>query len=276
MAPKFVTPYRMSGKRGKNDAADAAAICEAVQPPEHALRAGQDRRAAGPTAGAPGPAGVCRGAHGHHQPHPRPAGEFGIVLPLKAEPCASRRPRIWKNCPAGPTPSSATCSARCTGWTSASPSTTATSMQWPGRTPAQQLMRCMGVGETTATALWRWSATATTSRRPAAQRLARPGARAVQLGRQDAAGAHHQGGRRLPAQPADHGRAGGAERGQGQDRRVSRWAWRWPSGAATGRRWWRSRRRTRAWPGRCSPRARPSPAGLSLTFELSRPRRQAA
>ena len=30
MAPKFVAPYRMSGKRGKNDAAVAAAICEAV------------------------------------------------------------------------------------------------------------------------------------------------------------------------------------------------------------------------------------------------------
>jgi len=30
MAPKLVAPYRMSGKRGKNDAADAAAICEAV------------------------------------------------------------------------------------------------------------------------------------------------------------------------------------------------------------------------------------------------------
>ena len=29
MAPKFVTPHRMSGKRGKNDAADAMAICEA-------------------------------------------------------------------------------------------------------------------------------------------------------------------------------------------------------------------------------------------------------
>ena len=27
IAPKFVTPYRMTGKRGKNDAADAAAIC---------------------------------------------------------------------------------------------------------------------------------------------------------------------------------------------------------------------------------------------------------
>jgi len=33
MAPKFVAPYRMSGKRGKTDAADAAAICEALQRP---------------------------------------------------------------------------------------------------------------------------------------------------------------------------------------------------------------------------------------------------
>lgn len=33
MAPKFVAPYRMSGRRGKNDAADAAAICEAMQRP---------------------------------------------------------------------------------------------------------------------------------------------------------------------------------------------------------------------------------------------------
>ena len=33
MAPKFVVPYRMSGKRGKNDANDAAAICEAVTRP---------------------------------------------------------------------------------------------------------------------------------------------------------------------------------------------------------------------------------------------------
>jgi transposase len=33
MAPKLVAPYRMSGKRGKNDGADAAATCEAVQRP---------------------------------------------------------------------------------------------------------------------------------------------------------------------------------------------------------------------------------------------------
>jgi transposase len=33
MAPKFVAPYRMQGKRGKNDANDAAAICEAATRP---------------------------------------------------------------------------------------------------------------------------------------------------------------------------------------------------------------------------------------------------
>lgn len=33
MAPKFVAPYRMQGVRGKNDANDAAAICEAVSRP---------------------------------------------------------------------------------------------------------------------------------------------------------------------------------------------------------------------------------------------------
>ena len=33
MVPKFVAPYRESGKRGKNDAADAAAIAEAVTRP---------------------------------------------------------------------------------------------------------------------------------------------------------------------------------------------------------------------------------------------------
>ncbi|OKB03475.1 transposase [Aeromonas salmonicida subsp. salmonicida] len=34
MAPKFVSPYRMAGKSGKNDAADAQAICEAVLRPQ--------------------------------------------------------------------------------------------------------------------------------------------------------------------------------------------------------------------------------------------------
>jgi transposase len=34
MAPKFVAPYRMQGVRGKNDANDASAICEAVTRPK--------------------------------------------------------------------------------------------------------------------------------------------------------------------------------------------------------------------------------------------------
>lgn len=34
IAAKFVSPYRMSGKHGKNDAADAAAICEAATRPK--------------------------------------------------------------------------------------------------------------------------------------------------------------------------------------------------------------------------------------------------
>jgi transposase len=33
IAPKFVSPYRMSGRQGKNDAQDAAAICEAAGRP---------------------------------------------------------------------------------------------------------------------------------------------------------------------------------------------------------------------------------------------------
>jgi len=46
MAPKFVSPYRMSGVRGKNDAADAAAICEAVQRPNMLWRVNLDARGA--------------------------------------------------------------------------------------------------------------------------------------------------------------------------------------------------------------------------------------
>ena len=46
IAANFVTPYRMEGKTGKNDAADAAAICEAACldaiAAQHALRAHQN------------------------------------------------------------------------------------------------------------------------------------------------------------------------------------------------------------------------------------------
>jgi transposase len=85
MAPKFVIPYRMQGKRGKNDANDAAAICEAVTRPNmrfvpvktvdaqailtlHRVRQGfvEERTAT---------INRIRGL----------MSEFGIVLPLRAE-----------------------------------------------------------------------------------------------------------------------------------------------------------------------------------------------
>jgi transposase len=84
MAPKFVAPYRMSGRRGKNDAADAAAICEAVQRPnmrfvpvkslEQQARLSVHRMRQGFTEQRTATINRIRGL----------LAEFGIVLPLKA------------------------------------------------------------------------------------------------------------------------------------------------------------------------------------------------
>ena len=93
------------GKRGKNDAADAAAICEAVHAPQHALRAA-------PRAWSSSPQlmvhrarqGFVAAAHGHHQPHPRPA--VGVRHRAAAEGrhrAARGDARSWRICPAGPT-----------------------------------------------------------------------------------------------------------------------------------------------------------------------------
>ena len=85
IAPKLVTPYRMSGKRGKNDAADAAAICEAVQRPnmrfvpikseEQQSRLMVHRARQGFVEQRTATLNRIRGL----------LSEFGIVLPLKAE-----------------------------------------------------------------------------------------------------------------------------------------------------------------------------------------------
>lgn len=85
IAPKLVTPYRMSGKRGKNDAADAAAICEAVSRPNMRFvpvkSVQQQSRLM-----------VHRAREGYVQQRTATLNrirgllsEFGIVLPLKAE-----------------------------------------------------------------------------------------------------------------------------------------------------------------------------------------------
>jgi transposase len=85
MAPKLVTPYRMSGKRGKNDAAGAAAICEAVQRPnmrfvpvkseDQQSRLMVHRARQGYVAARTACLNRIRGL----------LSEFGHVLPLKAE-----------------------------------------------------------------------------------------------------------------------------------------------------------------------------------------------
>jgi transposase len=85
MAPKLVTPYRMSGKRGKNDAADAAAICEAVgrsnmrfvpvKTEEQQSRLMVHRARQGFVTTRTATINRIRGL----------LAEFGVVLPLKAE-----------------------------------------------------------------------------------------------------------------------------------------------------------------------------------------------
>ncbi len=85
MAPKFVAPYRLSGKRGKNDAADAAAICEAVSRPNMRFVPVKDidqqailclhRTRQGFVAERTAVYNRIRGL----------IAEFGIVLPLKVE-----------------------------------------------------------------------------------------------------------------------------------------------------------------------------------------------
>jgi transposase len=85
MAPKLVAPYRMGGKRGKNDAADAAAICEAVQRPnmrfvpvksqEQQSRLMVHRARRGYVVARTATLNRIRGL----------LSEFGIVLPQKAE-----------------------------------------------------------------------------------------------------------------------------------------------------------------------------------------------
>jgi transposase len=85
MAPKLVRPYRMSGKRGKNDAADAAAICEAVgrsnmrfvpvKSEDQQSRLMVHRARQGLVSARTATINRIRGL----------LAEFGVVLPLKAE-----------------------------------------------------------------------------------------------------------------------------------------------------------------------------------------------
>ncbi len=73
-------PLPPARRSGKNDANDAAAVCEAAGAPADALRAGQEHRAAEHAVRAP-PARRLQGrAHGVHQPHRGLLAEFGLVF----------------------------------------------------------------------------------------------------------------------------------------------------------------------------------------------------
>jgi len=85
MAPKFVAPYRMQGKQGKNDANDAAAICEAVTRPHMRFVPIKSEEAQAMLT-------VHRVRHGFIEERTATINrirglmsEFGIVLPQKAD-----------------------------------------------------------------------------------------------------------------------------------------------------------------------------------------------
>jgi transposase len=154
IAPKFVAPYRLSGKRGKTDAADAAAICEALQRPSmrfvpvksidqqalltlHRVRQGfVEQRTA-----------IINRVRGL-------LSEFGIVMPLKASVVRAQAAAALEDLP---------------GWANLAIGDCLSelhrlderiaqydrhlSSQARQDTRAQQLMRLSGIGETTATAL---------------------------------------------------------------------------------------------------------------------------
>jgi transposase len=154
MAPKLVTPYRMSGKRGKNDAADAAAICEAVTRPnmrfvpvksvEQQSRLMVHRARQGYVAARTACINRIRGL----------LAEFGIVLPQKAEVVRRQAAQHLEDLP---------------GYANLVIGDLLSEVhhldervkQYDAHvramakdcTAAQQLMQLMGVGETTATAI---------------------------------------------------------------------------------------------------------------------------
>jgi transposase len=154
IAPKFVIPYRLSGKRGKNDAADAAAICEAVSrpnmrfvPPKSVEQQSQllvHRARQGFVVQRTATINRIRGL----------LSEFGIVLPLKAATVRREAMRQledlpgWANTVIGDLLSEVSrLDERITRYDRHIETIAKAS------TPARQLMQLAGVGPTTATAV---------------------------------------------------------------------------------------------------------------------------
>ena len=154
MAPKLVAPYRMSGKRGKNDAADAAATCEAVQRPnmhfvpikteEQQSRLMVHRARQGFVGARTACINRIRGL----------MSEFGVVLPLKAEVVRREARHHLEDLPGyANTVIGDLLSEVAHLDDRVKPYDTHIKAMAQDCTPAQQLMQLMGVGEVTATAL---------------------------------------------------------------------------------------------------------------------------
>jgi transposase len=154
IAPKFVTPYRLSGKRGKNDAADAAAICEAAQRPNMRFVPvkSEDQQSQ---------LMVHRARQGFVQARTATINrirgllsELGIVLPLKA---ATVRRRAVLNLEESPGYANTVIGDLLSEVTHLDERTAQYDLHIQtmacSETPAQQLMRLMGVGEVSATAI---------------------------------------------------------------------------------------------------------------------------
>jgi transposase len=134
IAGHFVTPYRMAGKQRQERRQRRGRDLRSRGPPAHALRAGQDRRAARP-------AGLHRLREGFKEERTalinRIRGlltEFGLVFPQSPEALRKVLAEVIEDgpmsCPAWP---AWRCSARtCTGSTS--------TCRWPGATSASPAM----------------------------------------------------------------------------------------------------------------------------------------
>lgn len=154
MAPKFVAPYRLSGKKGKNDAADAAAICEAVTRPSMRFVPPKSEQQQSQLM-------VHRARQGFVQQRTATINrirgllsEFGVVLPLKAATVRREPMRQLEDLP---------------GWTDTVIGDLLSEVHrlderiaqydrhieqvTKESAPARQLMQLPGVGATTATAL---------------------------------------------------------------------------------------------------------------------------
>jgi transposase len=154
IAPKFVTPYRLSGKRGKNDAADAAAICEAVSRPNMRFVPVKTQEQQSQLM-------VHRARQGFVQARTATINrirgllsECGIVLPLKASTVRRQAALHLEDLPgyANTVIGDLLCEVTRLDERIAQYNVHIRNMA-RGQTQAQRLMRLMGVGEVSATAI---------------------------------------------------------------------------------------------------------------------------